>query len=331
MSDVKSLISSSVDFNENGIQHGFLKLPYSRDDSAWGAIMIPITVIRNGDGPTALLTGANHGDEYEGPVALYKLGLSLKPEEIQGRVIIVPFMNYPAFMSATRTSPIDKGNMNRTFPGRYNGTVTEKIAHYIYTELLPMADFVLDYHSGGKTLDFIPFAAAHVLNDKHQQQRCVDAMHAFAAPYHMMMLEIDNVGMYDTAVEDMGKVFVTTELGGGGSATAKTIEIAQTGAHNFLVHAGIKNGELIERDSLALDMPDDRCFTTSKSDGLLEMCVDLGDKVHKGQEIARVYSASHTGLEPAIYHANMDGLLVSRHFPGLIKTGDCVAVVAVIV
>eukprot|EP00095_Tigriopus_kingsejongensis_P012159 snap_masked-scaffold643_size120573-processed-gene-0.0 protein:Tk12159 transcript:snap_masked-scaffold643_size120573-processed-gene-0.0-mRNA-1 annotation:"hypothetical protein" len=95
--------------------------------------------------------------------------------------------------------------------------------------------------AGGKTLDFIPFAAAHVLNDKHQQQRCVDAMHAFAAPYHMMMLEIDNVGMYDTAVEDMGKVFVTTELGGGGSATAKTIEIAQTGAHNFLIHAGIKN------------------------------------------------------------------------------------------
>jgi predicted deacylase len=45
---------------------GFLRLPYSRDDSAWGSVMIPICVIRNGKGPAALLTGGNHGDEYEG-------------------------------------------------------------------------------------------------------------------------------------------------------------------------------------------------------------------------------------------------------------------------
>ena len=57
-----SPISTGVDFERDGIQHGFLNLPYSRDDSAWGSVMIPITVVRNGDGPTALLTGANHGD-----------------------------------------------------------------------------------------------------------------------------------------------------------------------------------------------------------------------------------------------------------------------------
>ncbi|MFT5740011.1 MAG: N-alpha-acetyl-L-2,4-diaminobutyrate deacetylase, partial [Gammaproteobacteria bacterium] len=62
-------ISSTVPFDEDGVHHGFLRLPYSRDDSAWGSIMIPVCVIRNGDGRTALLTGANHGDEYEGPVA----------------------------------------------------------------------------------------------------------------------------------------------------------------------------------------------------------------------------------------------------------------------
>src|SRR5690606_2774959 len=60
-----SPISPTVDFDRDGVQHGFLKLPYSRDDAAWGAVMIPLTVVRNGSGPTALLTGANHGDEYE--------------------------------------------------------------------------------------------------------------------------------------------------------------------------------------------------------------------------------------------------------------------------
>src|SRR5918995_5155490 len=136
-----SPIVPTVDFNQDGVQHGFLRLPYSRDDSAWGAVMIPITVIRNGEGPTALLTGANHGDEYEGPIALLKLANDLKPSQVSGRIMIVPAMNYPAFRAARRTSPIDAGNLNRIFPGRSDGNVTEKIADYFQRFLLPQADF----------------------------------------------------------------------------------------------------------------------------------------------------------------------------------------------
>ncbi len=146
-----------------------LRLPYSRDDSAWGSVMIPIAVLRNGDGPTALLTGGNHGDEYEGPIALFDLARTLDINTINGTVIIVPAMNYPAFQAGTRTSPIDKGNMNRSYPGKPDGTVTQKIADYFTRELLPRADVVLDFHSGGKTLDFVPFAAAHILPDKVQE------------------------------------------------------------------------------------------------------------------------------------------------------------------
>ena len=96
-----SPIAPTVDFSAEGVQHGFLRLPYSRDDSAWGSVMIPLTVIKNGDGPTALLTGGNHGDEYEGPIALFDLARSLKAEDVTGRVIIVPAMNYPAFVAGT--------------------------------------------------------------------------------------------------------------------------------------------------------------------------------------------------------------------------------------
>ena len=144
------------------MRHGFLRLPYSRDDSAWGSVMIPITVVANGEGPTALLTGGNHGDEYEGPIALFDLARRLRPEEVSGRVIIVPAMNYPAFRAGTRTSPIDKGNLNRTFPGRPDGTVTQKIADFFQRHLLPMADIVLDFHSGGRTLDFVPLSLIHI-------------------------------------------------------------------------------------------------------------------------------------------------------------------------
>jgi N-alpha-acetyl-L-2,4-diaminobutyrate deacetylase len=322
-------ITPTIPLNEDGVHHGFLRLPYSRDDSAWGSVMIPITVIKNGIGPCALLTGANHGDEYEGPVALMDLAVSLKPEDIEGRVIIVPAMNYPAFRSGTRTSPIDRGNMNRSFPGSPSGTVTEKIADYIQTVLLPEASIVLDFHSGGRTLDFIPFASAHVLENKEQQAACVAAVEAFNAPYSMIMLEIDNVGMYDTSVEDQGKTFVTTELGGGGTSTAFSNEIAKKGVRNVLKHAGIMKGELEVSPSVMLDMPDDDCFVFSQDDGMIEAVKDLGEEVKQGEIVARVWPVDRTGRLPVDYRARRSGIVASRHFPGLVKAGDCMVVVAV--
>jgi N-alpha-acetyl-L-2,4-diaminobutyrate deacetylase len=326
-----SPIAASVDFAAAGVQHGHLKLPHSRDDSAWGSIMIPITVVRRGDGPTALLTGGNHGDEYEGPVALFDLARTLRAEEVTGRVIILPAMNYPAFRAATRTSPIDKGNMNRIFPGRPDGTATEKIADYIQRHLLPLADVVLDIHSGGKTLDFVPFAAAHLLPDKAQEARCVAAMTAFNAPYSVMLLELDAVGMYDTAAEAMGKTFVSTELGGGGTARAATIAVAKRGIRNLLIHAGILAGAIDRQPSTFLDMPDGDCYVASTRSGLIEFRCDLGAAVRRGDLIALVYDIDRTGTAPTEYRAARDGILAGRHFPGLVQTGDVIAVIGVTV
>jgi N-alpha-acetyl-L-2,4-diaminobutyrate deacetylase len=322
-------ISPTIPLDQDGIHHGFLRLPYSHDDSAWGSMMIPISVIKNGDGPTALLTGANHGDEYEGPVALQALAVSLKPDDITGRVILIPAFNYPAFRAAKRTSPIDKGNMNRSFPGRPDGTITEKVADYFQRYLLPLADLVVDFHSGGKTLNFVPFAATHIQDDKANEAACFAAMEAFNAPYSVQLLELDSVGMYDTAVEDMGKVLVSTELGGGGSASATTIAIAKKGLRNVLIHAGIMKGELEIDPTIRLDMPDGDCFIFSEGDGLLEMMVDLGEPVVKGDVIAKIWPIDRTGVEPVEYKAAISGLLISRHHPGLIKPGDCAAVIGI--
>lgn len=326
-----SPISPTIPFDENGVHHGHLRLPHSRDDSAWGSVMIPICVIKNGDGPTALLTGGNHGDEYEGPIALQNFAHDLRADDVHGRVIIVPGFNQPAFRAGTRTSPIDKGNLNRAFPGAPDGTVTQKIADYFQRYLLPIADVVLDFHSGGKTLDFVPFAAAHILDDKKQQKACIAAMKAFNAPYSVTMLEIDSVGMYDTAVEDQGKTFVTTELGGGGTATAKTIAIAKKGTRNVLIHSGILKGELELSDSVNVDMPNSDCFTFGEHDGLIEPMIDLGETVRDGDVIARIWPLDRTDAEPVSYRAKMNGILVSRHFPGLVQGGDCLAVIGVII
>jgi N-alpha-acetyl-L-2,4-diaminobutyrate deacetylase len=341
-----SPIQPTLDFEAEGEQHGFLRLPHSHDASAWGAIMIPITVVKHGDGPTALLTGGNHGDEYEGPIALSKLASTLKASDVTGRVIVVPFMNYPAFRAGRRTSPIDQGNLNRSFPGRPDGTVTQKIADYFQRHLLPLADFVLDIHAGGRTLDFVPFAAIHKLPDAEQQARAEAAMRAFGAPYSMRMLELDSVGLFDTAAEEAGKVFVTTELGGGGTATAASVRVAERGVRGFLANAGIwpvtseRNGAIdgtangarsASRTTTLLDMPGSDCYTTSEHDGLLEVCKDLGDTVETGELIARIHDATRTGARPREYRARRGGLLAARHFPGLVHVGDTIAVVAEVV
>jgi N-alpha-acetyl-L-2,4-diaminobutyrate deacetylase len=326
-----SPITATVDYGADGVQHGFLRLPYSRDDSAWGSVMIPVTVVRNGEGPTALLSGGNHGDEYEGPLALFDLANTLNPDDIKGRVIIVPAMNYPAFRAGTRTSPIDRGNLNRSFPGRPDGTVTEKIADYFQRVLLPQADCVLDFHSGGRTLDFLPFAAAHVLADKAQAERSLAAVRAFGAPYSMRMLEIDATGMYDTAAEELGRIFVTTELGGGGTSTPRTVGIARKGLRNFLIHCGILAGHVAPSETVWLDMPSSDCFVFSEDDGVIEVLVELGGAVKRGEPLARIYPIGRTGAKPAELVARMDGILAARHFPGLVKTGDCAAVVATVV
>ena len=326
-------ISTEINFEQDGIQHGFLKVPYSSNTSAWGSVMIPICQLKNGNGPTALFTGANHGDEYEGPTALFDLANRQQIDDIQGRVIIIPAMNYPAFVSQDRVSPIDDINLNRSFPGKADGTVTQIIADYFSRTLVPMADLVLDMHSGGKTLDCLPFAASHVLDDKHQENQCEAAAKAFGAPYLLKMFELDADGMYDTQVESMGKTFVTTELGGGGGSTPYTIGIAKRGVRNLLIHAGLINGQVAPNPSptVNLDMPDDRCFLCSYHYGLVEPCVGLGEQVNAGDLVAKIHHIDRTGSPAEYYYAKRDGMVIIKHAPSIINIGDNLLVIAEVV
>ena len=156
MQTARSRLSPEIDLDGDGKQTGFLRLPHSVHRSAYGWIPIPIAQISNrganGSGPTILLMAGNHGDEYEGQVALGRLIRDLDPAEVRGRVIILPSANFPAAMAGTRTSPLDQGNLNRSFPGDPAGGPTAQIAYYIEHELLPRCDFVLDIHSGGSSL-----------------------------------------------------------------------------------------------------------------------------------------------------------------------------------
>lgn len=113
---------ADIDLEAAGKRVGHVRVPHSSHESAYGWIAVPIAVIRGGAGPDVLLTAGNHGDEFEGQIALLKLLRELQPEQVNGRIIILPRLNLPAAAAGRRTSPLDDGNLNRLFPGEPEGS-----------------------------------------------------------------------------------------------------------------------------------------------------------------------------------------------------------------
>ena len=96
MSAESTRIHSSIDLESPGRRVGWLEVRHSDNRHAYGVIPVPIACIGNGEGPVALLTAGNHGDEHEGKIILRRLIRELDPERVHGRLIVMPALNYPA-------------------------------------------------------------------------------------------------------------------------------------------------------------------------------------------------------------------------------------------
>lgn len=323
-----SRVAVSVDWHAQGVQHGHLIAPHSRNESPWGSLLIPVSVFRNGDGPTVLLTGGNHGDEYEGPVTLLKLIRGLELEQMRGTVIVIPALNYPAVEAGTRLSPVDGKNMNRIFPGRADGTLTEVIADYLQRFLLPLCDVVLDMHSGGRVMSFTPTTVIHELADAGRMARTRAAAAAFAAPYCLVLRELDSVGMLDSAVEGMGRLFISTELGGAGATTVETLRIAGNGVHDLLVHLGVLQGDPVGTGSTRFVHAPEEAYVMAERGGLFEIVVEPGTEVEAGAVLGRIHDLERPTDDPLDCRARIGGVVMHRHWSGHVSRGDCVSVIA---
>lgn len=327
-------IQTDIDYEKDGKQFAYLQVPYSRNSSAWGKVLVPIVVLKNGAGPTALLVGGSHGGEYEGPVALLKLGRELAAEQIQGRIIILPALNLPAVSAGQRVSPLDGLDMNRSFPGLPNGTITQVIAHYVHEEILPRCDAVLDLHAGGYSLDLYPYISMHYLADPEQRAATRAALEAFQAPLGLIMAEFTGEGLLDYACERMGKIFLCAEIGGYGRLTATTLQLTEVGTRNFLKHLQILKGGIVtcaDRDLPAMrimEIPDPEHYHHVLAEGIYEPFLDLGDEVTAGQLLGQVHFIQYPSREPHEVRAQRSGMIIGTRGPGHIEVGDCAALVA---
>lgn len=320
-------IAATVDYERAGKQVGWLNLPYSDTRSAYGNLRIPICVVKHGSGPTALLMAGNHGDEYEGQIALNKFIRSVDAARIEGRIIIVPAANLPAALAGTRVSPVDDKNMNRVFPGDADGTPTEQMAHYYDSVLFAMADIFGDFHSGGSSLDFSPYCGFNTTPGVPRElfERCLAAARAVGAPLTVNFGEDLDTRVSAIAALRRGIVKIGGEFGGGGGVSVAGVRLVEQGIRNLLAHVGI-SGEppAAPPPTRLLSVPGPAHFVLAPEPGLFEPFVELGDTVQAGQPAGQVVFIDNPAREPVPVHFEADGLIICRRHFGRVERGDCV-------
>jgi predicted deacylase len=327
------MITTQIDLSRQGKQQGYLQVPYSHNLGGWANVMIPMTVITRGSGPTVLALGGNHGDEYQGQVAIMKLAQRISEGEIQGRLILIPSLNFPAALAATRLSPIDGMNLNRAFPGDAHGSVTSQIAHYLTHELFPISDAVIDIHSGGRSMEFVPCSHMHVVSDRAQRQAMLDAMLAWNTDFCFLYTDIAGSGLLPVEAENQGKTVITTELGGGEAIPASVHRIAHDGLVNVLRHLGVLSGALQSRESLGAPPTvltqalESKNYLLAPESGIFEVCVELGDMVAVDQLIGRIHFLERPDRQAIEILAPKAGYLICMRSPCKTQQGDCVAVI----
>ena len=296
--------------------------------------MIPITVIQSGKGPVALVLGGNHGDEYQGQIAIMKLARKLQPQMVSGKIILIPSLNMPAAKAATRLSPLDGKNLNRSFPGNPEGTVTEAIADYLTRVLFPMSEIVIDIHSGGRSMAFQPCSHMHLVPDLQQRQRMLEGMLAWNTDFSLLYTDVAGTGLLPVEAENQGKIVVTTEMGGGEAIPAAIHRIAESGLENVLIHFGLLEGRKQTRESLGktpailVQALNRENYLLAPESGIFEVMAELGELVQAGQTVGQIHflERPERGPEPVV--AQSSGYLMTFRAPCLTQQGDCVAVIA---
>lgn len=331
---MSSTVTCSFDINNPGKDAGYLIVGDSTNNSGWTSYNVPIIKFSNGAGPTVLVLGGNHGDEYEGQIAASSLAHQLDLNQVQGRIIIIPCLSQEASRAGTRLWP-DGSNFNRVFPGNENGKLSERLAHYLSSYLFPICDGILDMHSGGKSMHFIPSSNMTWVSDLNQQTKMINNMLAWNTDFHMIGLEQAGTNPYSLLNRDaerQGKSVSTGEFGGSGYTTPESIKIIKDGLLNFLKTFGVLKGSPQTRESLGLKPAniiflDSVGFISATHHGIYENCVRLGEDVKIGDVVGKIHDFDHHDVEPIELLSKISGIMaVIRGFPP-ITIGDVVCVV----
>ncbi|MBN1402264.1 MAG: succinylglutamate desuccinylase/aspartoacylase family protein, partial [Anaerolineae bacterium] len=264
------------------------------------------------------------------PVALLKLAASLQPEQVQGRVILIPALNLPAVRAGARLSPLDGMNMNRAFPGEYSGSTTSMLAHYLTHVLFPLADIVMDIHSGGRSMVFYPCATLHRVPDDGQYARMLAAARVWGARYVFVYADVAGEGLLPVQAERMGKLVVTTEMGGNGDCNPGVLHLTERGVRNVMIQQGLLKGEIArpEYEPITVAATEVADYVEAPADGLYESFFEVGAEIRAGQAVGQMHYPERADSPAEQVIAQTSGILIGRRAIGATQQGDNVATIA---
>jgi len=241
----KNITVGNVHCSPGEIKSGYLIVPSGSDGPE---VRIPITIAHgNKAGPVLVLTAGIHGYEYPPILALQRLKQQLDPNKIAGTVLIVHVVNIPSFLKRTiYYNPYDWKNQNRAFPGRIDGTMTERIAYQITNKVLKLGDYHLDLHCGDGNEDLTTYLYYTETGDPDLdvKTRALAVnfgfkvlIHVYAKPGQEPASTCANASLF------MGKPALTVECGRLGRTDEADVAALLSGCINTLQHLQMLAGQ----------------------------------------------------------------------------------------
>jgi len=306
-----------------------LALPVS---SANEKTSIPITVAKGeSPGPTLVILAGVHGSEHAPILASQRLGVALDPAQLAGTVIIVHMANLPAYLGRTiYTSPVDGQNLNRLFPGKANGSLSERIAHRLTTDLYPLADAVLDVHSGDGNEDLRPFwtgyyakaGSPEVIRKSKAMAYAFGLQHV--VPFQWELTETSDAIWAGSAAVAQNIPSIDVEAGGMGIIDDEAVRAIEEGFHRTLAHLGMtKKVYSAPQNQKVLY---DRQSIKSPVDGSWVALESAGNTVTRGQLLG--YVTDWHGRRVFEARSPKDGVLMLRLSAPPVKEGETLVMVA---
>ncbi|MFN7925094.1 MAG: succinylglutamate desuccinylase/aspartoacylase family protein [Bryobacteraceae bacterium] len=286
-----------------------------RDALDLGFTKLPVLLVRGAEpGATLVVTGAVHGDEYEGVRAILETFEELDPAGMRGDLLAVPVANPPAFWNGTRSSPIDNGNLARVFPGDPNGPATSAIAWHLAQFIISRADFYLDLHSGGVACE-MPSMAGYDASDPRSR----DGALAFGAEVIWAHPDVPP-GRTVSFAKSRGIPFLYTEAFGAGRIHPADLAMMKRGVRNLLRKLGILSSsfETVPLRYHLFGEGNVHSGVNAPRTGFFLSDVQLLDRVEAGQRVGRMVTES--GELVQAFDAPSAGVIgLLRRFPVVAK------------
>ncbi len=279
-------------------------------------VKMPTTVIHgNEEGKTILITGGVHGGEYPCIETAIQLARYLEPSEVKGTLIIIHPVNVPAFLAKLQYyGPYDGKNLNRVFPGKALGTVSERIA-YTVNQLQQEADFFIDLHGGDIHEGLVPFVIYSKIGGDELANVSAEAAKKVGFPY--VVGSISEGGSIAGAAK-VGTPGFLAELGQCGRWTQVEVDHYIKGIKNVLVHLEVL-GQKMEVDE-PLHMLDRMAVYKAEHEGCWYPEHGLNEQLEKGDKLGEIRDFFGNTLSE--YYAEEDGIVLYVVTSLAITVGD---------